>query len=167
MSPAEPQWSGRRARIANGVASALYGVIAIMSAELGFNLDAISTAEAAVGALLVGATMTLTRLVVEIVKKETELSSHLGLSAFAALLRHSLLVMAFPILVTVLVLLGPPLGLPRSTVSVAVPYLGVATVFAIGFGSSYVLDGNPRHALRRGLAWTAMSLLLFAAKQLG
>jgi hypothetical protein len=54
----------------------LYGVIAIMSAELGVQPGTFTPLEAAIGAVLIGLAMALTRLFVEIVKQETELGSH-------------------------------------------------------------------------------------------
>lgn len=159
-------WSKRRKAVANGVASILYGVVAIMSAELGFVPGRMTSYEAATGAILVGLAMAITRMFVEIVKRETELGSHIEAPAARSLLGSSLLVMAFPGIVGIMVLLGPVLGFRVGALADAVPYLSFITVLALGFGSSYVLDRAAKPALLRGLSWTLLCLILFAAKQL-
>src|SRR5438876_1026658 len=52
MQPATPAWSERRRDITNRVAAALYGVIAILTAEPAIEPGEVSFVEAAVGALL-------------------------------------------------------------------------------------------------------------------
>jgi hypothetical protein len=168
MRPAATSdWSAERKKLANGVASVLYGVIAIMSAELAYQPGAAGAGTVAAGALLVGLAMALTRMFVELVKTETERGAHMGLGEAWALLCSSILVLAFPGAVAALVLVAELLGLPRGALADAVPYIGVATVMALGFGSSYVLDREPWPALQRGFSWTVLSLVLFAAKQIG
>jgi hypothetical protein len=54
MTPATPPWSDERAARANLVAAVLYGVIAIMTAELAVDPEKISQDEAALGAALSG-----------------------------------------------------------------------------------------------------------------
>jgi hypothetical protein len=144
----------------------LYGAVAIMSAELGFIPGRITPYEAATGALLVGLAMALTRTFVEIVKQETEIGSHMASSEVRSLLGNSLLVMAFPGGVSVMVVLGALLQLRTGTVADAVPYISMITVLFLGFGSSYVLDRAPLPALLRGVSWTLLCLVLFVAKQL-
>jgi hypothetical protein len=159
-------WSKPRKKLANDVASVLYGVIAIMSAELAYQPGSASALVTATGAMLVGLAMALTRMFVELVKRETELGSHIGLGEAEALLRSSLLVLLFPSVVAILVLILPLLGVQRGALADAVPYIGVASVSGLGFGSSFVLDRKPGPALARGLSWTFLSLVLFAAKEL-
>ncbi len=166
MRPASPAWSQRRAARANLVASVLYGVIAIMTAELAVEPGEVSYDEAALGALLIGLAMMLTRFFVDLVKKETELHAHIGLGGAGALLCISLPVLGFPTLVAAMLLFAPRLGLDWGALIDLVLYLSIATVFPLGFGSSYVLDGKPGPALLRGIFWTLLSLVLFAAKKL-
>jgi uncharacterized membrane protein len=45
-------------------------------------------------------------------------------------------------------------------------YVGMATVFVIGFLSSYILDRAFRPALRRAFAWLLLSVIIVAAKSL-
>lgn len=166
MKPPSPAWSQRRAARANLVASVLYGVIAIMTAELAVEPDKISHHEAAVGALLIGLAMMLTRFFVDLVKKETELHAHIGWRGAGTLLRACLPVLAFPMLVAAMLLFAPRLGLNWGALIDLVLYLSIAAVFLLGFGSSYVLDGKTGPALGRGFFWTLLSLVLFAAKKL-
>lgn len=166
MSAMTPDWSNQRKKAANGVASVLYGVIAIMTAELAYQPGSAAPATLAAGVLLVGLAMAMTRMFVELVKTETERGAHIGLSEALTLLRSSILVLVFPGAVAGLVLVAQALGLPRGALADAVPYIGVATVTALGFGSSYVLDRKPWPAVQRGISWTVLSLVLFAAKQI-
>ncbi|SRR5260370_19917664 len=166
MKPASPAWSERRAERANLVACVLYGVIAIMTAELAVEPDKVSHDEAALGALLIGLAMMLTRFLVDLVKKETELHAHVGLRGAGALLRACLPVLAFPVLVAAILFVAGKLGLNWRALIDLVLYLSIAAVFLLGFGSSYVLDGKARPALLRGTVWTLLSLMLFAAKKL-
>ena len=166
MKPASPAWSERRGERANLVACVLYGVIAIMTAELAVEPDQVSFDEAALGALLIGLAMMLTRFFVDLVKKETELHAHLGFRRAGALLRASLPVLAFPALVAATLFLAPRFGLNWGALIDLVLYLSIAAVFLLGFGSSYVLDGKVFPALLRGIFWTLLSLVLFAAKKL-
>jgi hypothetical protein len=166
MKPASPAWSQRRAARANLVACVLYGVIAIMTAELAVEPDKVSYDEAALGALLIGLAMMLTRFFVDLVKKETELHAHIGWRGAGALLRASLPVLAFPVLVAAMLVFAPRLGLTWGALIDLVLYLSIAAVFLLGFGSSFLLDGKPGPALLRGIFWTLLSLVLFAAKKL-
>jgi hypothetical protein len=166
MKQASPPWSERRGARANLVASVLYGVIAIMTAELAVAPDEVSYDEGALGAVLIGLAMMLTRFFVDLVKKETELHAHLGLGKAGALLRASIPVLAFPVLLAAILFFAPRLGLRWSELIDLVLYLSIAAVFLLGFGSSYVLDGEAGPALLRGTVWTVLSLVLFAAKKL-
>jgi hypothetical protein len=166
MKPASPAWSQRRAARANLVACVLYGVIAIMTAELAVEPDKVSHDEAALGALLIGLAMMLTRFFVDLVKKETELHAHIGWRGAGAQLRACLPVLAFPVLVAAMLVFAPRLGLTWGALIDLVLYLSIAAVFLLGFGSSFLLDGKPGPALMRGIFWTLLSLVLFAAKKL-
>ena len=164
--PAGTEWSKHRKGFANGVASVLYGVVAIMSAELGLQPGKLTASEVACGAFLVGLAMALTRMFVEIVKRETEQGSHIGITEAQSLLGSSLLVMAFPACVSILALLGVPAGVRAGALADVVPYVSMVTVLVLGFGSSYALDRAMKPALWRGASWTLLCLVLFAAKQL-
>jgi hypothetical protein len=161
-----PDWSESRRKFANGVASVLYGVIAIMSAELAYEPGIASRYAVAAGALLVGFAMSMTHLFVELVNIETRRGAHVGLHEAWELLRSSLLVMTFPGVVAVLVLVAQLLGLQQRVFADLLPYFSVATVMALGFGSSFVLDRRTIPALTRAASWTLLSLVLFAAKQM-
>ena len=159
-------WSEPRKKLATAVASVLYGVIAIMSADLAYEPGRASRYALAVGAVLVGLAMALTHLFVNLVEDETRRGSHLEPDGFRAILRSSLWVMAFPIVVALLILAGQFIGLRTGLLADLLPYFSVATVTVLGFGSSYALGGKWAPALMRGVSWTLLSLVLFAAKQL-
>jgi hypothetical protein len=161
-----PSWSEPRKRLASAVASVLYGVIAIMSADIAYEPGRASRYALAVGALLVGFAMALTHLFVNLVEDETHRGSHLESGGLRAILRSSSWVMAFPIVVALLVLAGQFIGLRTGLLADLLPYFSVATVTMLGFGSSYALVGKWAPALARGLSWTMLSLVLFLAKQL-
>jgi hypothetical protein len=163
---ASPAWSKRRKAAANGVASVLYGVVAIMSAELGIQPGDLTPLQGAIGAVLVGLAMALTRLFVEVVKQETELGSHVRIWEGLDILRVSLLAMVFPTAVGAWILIGTLLGVRRGFFVEALPYVSELTVFTLGFGSSFVLDGRVKPAFLRAVSWALLSLVLFAAKQL-
>ena len=166
MAEATDSWSHQRQATAQRIAAVLYGVIAVMTAELAVEPGELGYLEAAVGALVVGLAMMMTRVFVEVVKKESEIGAHLPLRKAGAILRDSLLVMAFPGL-TALLIVGAALsttGWPRLLDRVL--YVGMATIFATGFLSSYVCDGALRPALTRGAGWLILSLVLIAAKSL-
>ncbi len=165
MKPATPAWSERRREIANRVAAALYGVVAILTAELAIEPGEVSFVEAAVGVLLVGLVMVLTRFFVDLVKKETELGSHIDLRNAGALLRASYYALAFPVLTAAVILIAAALGLRWRALIDLVAYLSIGAVFLLGFGSSYVLDDKPVPALLRAVTWTALGLVLFVAKK--
>ena len=166
VSLATPDWSESRKNFANGVASVLYGVIAIMSAELAYAPGIASRYAVAAGALLVGFAMSMTHTFVELVNTETRRGAHVGWHEAWELLRTSLLVMVFPGVVAVLVLVAQYLGLEPGMLAKILPYASVATVMVLGFGSSFSLDRRTGPALRRAASWTLLSLLLFAAKQM-
>jgi hypothetical protein len=160
-------WSEPRKRFAKGTASVLYGVIGIMTADLAYEPGSVPKYAVAVAAFLVGVAMALIHSFVELVKNETQRGSHLRLSEALELSRASLLVMMFPTLVAALILASQFIGLEPGVLARLLPYFSVVTVMALGFGSSYVLDGQLRPASIRALSWTLVSLVLFGAKQLG
>lgn len=159
-------WSKHRKSVANGVASILYGVVAIMSAELGLEPGKMTPFELACGAFLVGLAMALTRGFVDMVKRETEHGTRLGLGEAQSLVGSSLLVLSFPVTVAAAVLIGALCGLRPGTLADVVPYVSVVVVLFLGFGSSYVLDRDLKPAFLRAGSWTLLCLVLFAAKQL-
>lgn len=166
MNASTPNWSKRRQATAQRVSAILYGVVAIMTADLSVQPGRFSYAEAAVGALLVGFAMFATRVFVEVIKKETEIGAHLPIHKAGAIIADALLVMLFPI-VTALLIVEAALVTARWTVLIdVVLYLGMVMVFAVGFLSSYILDRAVRPALLRGLGWLALSAILVAAESL-
>jgi hypothetical protein len=166
MAESKDSWSERRKITAQRVAAAVYGVVAIMTAELAVQPGEFGYLEAALGALLVGVAMTATRIFVEVVKKETEIGAHVPLRAAGAILRISLMVMLFPAATAVLILTAAVITARWTVLIDVVLYLGMVTIFAIGFLSSYILDGKFRPALFRGAGWLLLSLALLAAKSL-
>jgi hypothetical protein len=162
---AEP-WSDQRRLLAQRVASVLYGVVAILTAEFAVQPGELDYAEAVIGAILVGVGMTATRVFVEVVEKETEIGAHLNFAHAVATIRDSLLVMAFPVLVAIMILIGGLFSPQPGVLLYAITYLSLAAVFIVGFLSSYVLDRKLGIALARGAGWFALSLVLLAAKSL-
>jgi hypothetical protein len=159
-------WSEQRRIMAQRVAAVLYGVISIMTAELSVQAGTFGYAEAAIGALLVGFAMTVTRIFIEMVKKETEIGAHLPIGKSGAIVRDSLLVMLFPATTALLIVVAELSTMPWTILLDIVLYLGMTTVFVIGFLSSYVLDRAIRPALLRGVVWLFLSLVLVTAKNL-
>lgn len=164
MTQASENWSERRRNAAQRVAAVLYGVIAVMTAEIAVQPGEFGYGEAAVGALLVGLAMTATRIFVELVKKETEIGAHLPLGKAGAIVRDSLLVMAFPLATAVLIVITALSTAHWQALLDDVLYLGIATVAVVGFLSSYLLDRAVLPALRRAAVWLVLSLVLVAAK---
>jgi hypothetical protein len=159
-------WSKQRQAAAQRVSAVLYGVIAIMTAELSVRNGAFGHLETALGALLIGVAMTMTRIFVEVVKKETEIGAHLPLAKAGAILLDSLLVMLFPVATALLILAAALLSESWDALIDSVLWLAIATVFATGFMSSYILDRALRPAFTRALLWLLLSLVLLAAKKL-
>jgi hypothetical protein len=159
-------WSKQRRITAQRVAGILYGVISIMTAELSVQAGEFGYAEAAFGALLVGFAMTVTRIFIELVKKETEIGAHLPIGKSGAIVRDSALVMLFPAMTALLIVIAGLSTIQWNMLLDVVLYLGMTTVFLIGFLSSHVLDREIRPALLRGIGWLLLSLVLVAAKNL-
>jgi hypothetical protein len=151
---------------AQRIAAILYGVIGIMTAELSLQVGEFGYAEAAFGALFVGLAMMTTRLLVEVVKKETEIGAHLPLHKAGEVLRDSVLVMLFPTVTAVMIVIAGATTARWEVLLDVTIYIGVATVFCAGFLSSYLLHHAIVPALARGSEWLLLSLLLLAAKRM-
>jgi hypothetical protein len=167
MAQSSENWSQQRRNAAQRVGAILYGVVAVMTAELAVQPGEFDYWEAALGALLVGLAMTVTRIFVEVVKKETEIGAHLPFAKAGAIVRDSLFVMLFPAATAILIVIAALSALPWQALIKEVLYLGIATVFAVGFLSSYLLDRAIKPALLRGAVWLLLSLVLVAAKYWG
>ncbi len=154
-----------REKFARRVAAILYGVTAIASAELAVTPEIYPYPEASFGAVLVGVAMTLTRIFVEVVKKETKTGKHLSIHDYCTVVRESMWVMAFPLVVALAILVAGATTARWVVLIDALFYLGVATVFAIGFVSSYILDKAVGRAMYRGVGWLLLSLVLVIAKK--
>jgi hypothetical protein len=159
-------WSKQRQAKAQRVAAVLYGVVAIMTAELSVQPGQFGYAKAALGALVVGLAMTVTRIFVEVVKKDTEIGAHLPIHKAGAILRDSALVMLFPAATALLIVVAAMMTARWTVLLDVVLYVGMAAVFAIGFLSSYILDREVRPALLRGTIWLLLSIVLVGAKSL-
>jgi hypothetical protein len=166
MADSSDIWSKRRQARAQHVAAILYGVIAVMTAELAVEPGEFGYAEAALGVLLVGLAMAVTRIFVEVVKKETELGAHLPIRKAGTIIVESLLVLVFPAVTAVLIVIAALTTVQWARLLNLVLYLGIAAVFTAGFLSSYVLDRKIRPALLRGLTWLVLSVILAVAKSL-
>ncbi len=160
-------WSEQRGDAAQRVAAVLYGVVAVMTAELAVQPGEFSYGEAALGVLLVGAAMTATRIFVEVVKKETEIGAHPPIRKAGAILHDSLLVMLFPAATAILIVIAAWSTAQWQGLLAVVLYLGIAMVFVVGFLSSYLLDRAVGPAVSRGAVWLILSLVLVAAKYFG
>jgi len=157
-------WSAQRRDLAQRIASVVYGVIAITTADLVVQPDNFRPREAVEGALLIGLAMTVTRTFVRIVTRETETGKHLPIAQAGAILSDSMLVMLFPT-AAALGIAAASFTAARSILLLdAIFYAGIASIFAIGFLSRYILDHQLWPALSRGGQWTILSLILLAAK---
>ncbi len=155
----------RQCRIAaQDIASILYGVIAIMTADLAAQPGKFGYIDAGVGVFLIGLAMTLTRFFVKVVTKEAELGAHLSAAELMPALRDSLWVMIFPAITVLLIAVGALATAGWKALLDDILYIGMATVFVIGFLSSYVLDRDFRLALRRAFVWLLLSVIIVAAK---
>src|SRR5687768_11696107 len=103
-------WSDGRKLIANGVAYGLYGTTVIMATALAVEPGEFTFTEAALGALVLGGIMLMTRLCVEVVKRETETGSFAGLKELGDILLESGMVVAFPVLTAAMIAMSPALG---------------------------------------------------------
>jgi hypothetical protein len=157
-------WSARRRIIAPRVAAVLYGVIAIVTADLVLQPDRLTYAQAAIGALLIGLVMTATHFFVKFVTKESEIGAHLRLAEAGAIAYDSIFVMFFPIITILAITVASLVVMPSRLLLDSILYLGIAAVFAVGFLSRYTLDREIRPALTRGLLWTLLILVLLGAK---
>jgi hypothetical protein len=166
MADLSDNWSKQRQVAAQRVSAILYGVVAIITAELSVRAAELSHLETALGAIVVGFAMTVTRIFVEVVKKETEIGAHLPLLKAGAIVMDSLLVMLFPVVTALLIVLAALTSESWATLLNSVLYVGMVIVFATGFVSSYILDCALRPALTRGLLWLVLCLALVAAKKL-
>jgi Kef-type K+ transport system membrane component KefB len=166
MADLSDNWSKQRQIAAQRVSAILYGVVAVITAELSVRAGEYSYFETALGAIVVGFAMTATRIFVEVVKKETEIGAHLPLVKAGAVVADSLLVMLFPLVTALLIVIAALTTESWATLFNSVLYVGIGVVFATGFVSSYILDRAPRPALTRGLLWVALCLVLVAAKKL-
>ncbi len=147
------------------VASVLYGVIALMSADLVYRPGMITRYAAAGGAILVGLAMALTHAFVQMVESETGRGSHVSAPETIELVRSALFVMAFPTAVAILAIISQFLDLQIGVLDELLPYISVATVLAVGFGSSYALNRQWAPAIKRGVSWMLLSLVLLVAKE--
>ena len=147
------------------IASVLYGVIAIMTADLIVEPDRLKYAESTWGVLLIGLAMTITRIFVRVVTKEAEIGAHLRMKEYGAIARDSLLVMLFPVITASLIVVAR-YGVYAVFLLEIILYLSVAGVFVISFLSSYILDRDIWLALSRGVVWVSMALVLVAVKKL-
>jgi hypothetical protein len=156
--------SDQRRIWAQRIASALTGVIAIMTTDIAVQHNKLGYVEVELGVLLIGFAMTVTRIFFRIVTKEAAIGAHLPIAVAGATVRDSLFVMLFPVISALLIVVAALTNLQWTVLLDIVLYLGALTVFAIGFLSSYVLDREIRPALSRGGLWTILSLVLLAAR---
>lgn len=166
MTESVSNWMNRRKAFGHEVASVLYGVIALMSADLVYKPGMITRYAAASGAVLVGLAMALTHAFVQMVESETGRGSHVSAPETIELVRSALFVMAFPTAVAVLAVISQSLDWQIGVLDDLLPYISVATVLAVGFGSSYALNRQWRPAINRGVSWMLLSLVLLVAKKM-
>lgn len=156
----------RRRAFGHGVASVLYGVIALMSADLVYRPGMMTRYAAAGGAILVGLAMAMTHAFVQMVESETGRGSQVSVPETIELVRSSMFVMAFPTAVAILAIISQFLDLQIGVLDELLPYISVATVLAVGFGSSYALNRQWGPAIKRGVSWMLLSLVLLVAKEM-
>ena len=164
MARKSAAWSAQRRALAQRIASVVYGVIAITTADLVVQPDNFRHREAVEGALLIGLAMTVTRTFVRIVTRESETGAHLPAAQAGAILTDSMLVMLFPAAAALAIAAASFTAVRPVLLLDVVLYAGMASIFAIGFLSRYILDRELWPALSRGGLWTILSLILLAAK---
>ena len=99
-------WSPERRVAAQHIASVLYGVIAVMTADLAAQPNQLEYLEAGLGIFLAGFAMMMTRFFVKVVTKETEQGAHLSIADFTEVFLGSLWVMLFPMITIALIIMG-------------------------------------------------------------
>jgi hypothetical protein len=166
MAQSFSTWINRRRAFGHEVASVLYGVIALMSADLVYRPGMITRYAAAGGAVLVGLAMALTHAFVQMVESETERSSHVSRRETMELVRSSMFVMAFPTAIAILAVVGQFLDLQIGVLDECLPFISAATVLVVGFGSSYAITRQWAPALKRGISWMLLGLILLVAKEI-
>jgi len=166
MTESISSWMNRRKAFGHEVASVLYGVIALMSADLVYRPGMITRYAAAGGAILVGLAMALTHAFVQMVESETGRGSQVSGPETVELVRSSLFVMAFPTAVAILAVISQFLDWQIGVLDELLPFISVATVLAVGFGSSYALNRQWGPAIKRGVSWMLLSLVLLVAKEM-
>ncbi len=74
--------------------------------------------------------------------------------------------MLFPVITVALIIVGALATAGWKALLDDVLYVGMASVFVIGFLSSYMLNREFRPALRRAFAWLLLSVIIVTAKTL-
>ena len=100
------------------------------------------------------------------VESETGRGSQVSVPETIELVRSSLFVMAFPTAAAILAVISQFLDWQIGVLDEWLPFISVATVLAVGFGSSYALNRQWGPAVKRGISWMLLSLVLLVAKEI-
>jgi hypothetical protein len=159
-----PGLTAARKQIANDTSATFYGILATLSAALPARADQLTVTETVLGAMIVGLVGLANRWFMETLKLETQLGRHLALEEASELLRQSALALLFPVVSAATIGVGSLVGMTLAGGLEAIFYLGVLMATVSAFLSSFVLDQRLIPALRRGLVWTALTILLLVAR---
>lgn len=142
----------------------LVGVISIMSAALLVDPSKIPAGTMALGALAVGALVTIGSIIVEILRKLIEGRGRTDLKLFGSIITSHVFILLYP-LISAIVLIGGSFAGVASTQLFKILFLaGGGVAFLSGAMSRYALDQQRGPAILRGCLWLGVSMILILAK---
>jgi len=142
----------------------LVGVISIMSAALLVDPSKIPAGTMALGALAVGALVTIGSIIVEILRKLIEGRGRTDLRLFGSIITSHVFILLYP-LISAIVLIGGSFAGVASTQLFKILFLaGGGVAFLSGAMSRYALDQQRGPAILRGCLWLGVSMILILAK---
>jgi hypothetical protein len=147
-------------------ASVLYGTVAFLSALLAVSPEQFTVFNVISGGIIIGVATMLTYYFKEIVHQEADLGVLLQPSGYLEALVSSLSVLVFPGSAIFIAIVGLTLGISANTMLTSIFYLGIITVGASAFGSTYGITKDFLSASLRATIWIALCILLLVAKKL-
>lgn len=155
----------RHQKVAVSTASLLYGVISILAALLGVTAKEFTSRNVVLGGATLGIAAMMTYYFKEVVHREADAEETLDFVSHLREIFHALPVLIFPVLAISIAVGGLETGLPATTLIKGLFYLGLATVCAAAFFSSYFIHESVLSASLRTLIWIAICLILLLIKK--
>lgn len=142
----------------------MVGVISIMSAALPVDPSKIPAGTMALGALAVGALVTIGSVIVEILRKLIEDRRPTDLRSFGAIITSHALILLYPLISAVVLIGGSFVGTSSTQLFKLLFVAGGGVAFLSGAMSRYALDQQRGPAIVRGCLWLGVSMILILAK---